>query len=242
VTKKLIVFTHHKPDDFTRWSFRNAAAFNLGWDIVPMGFAGYDLMEGSAFAQKSDYPSNKILSLRATPTGETLNAEDWFDPDFFLYEAVRQFPEYDEYFLYEYDTICNDSIESFFKTDVDFSCCSYSANNPLPISNFWVKRYRMINKLGWSINDIFSAGQMTCIYAKRHILESCREEILSNKELYYNMLSEIRLGTVVRKFTDLVKHRDDIGNFITWKPFKLDLNRKYYYHPVKNVLQYAFNR
>ena len=112
---KVILFSHHKVDDLTIERFNNVKKLNPSWDVIPIGFKGYELMEGSIVTNKEKYPSNKDIQY-FVPQYHL----DWFDPDLFLYEGYIQKSNYNEYFLYEYDTISNVSIESFFDTNVDF--------------------------------------------------------------------------------------------------------------------------
>ncbi len=99
MNKKLILFSHHKVDKLTIDRFNNVKNLNPSWDVIPIGFDGYELLECSIVTNKEKYPSNKDIQYFAS-----YNHIDWFDPDLFLYEGYIQKPNYDEYFLYEYDT------------------------------------------------------------------------------------------------------------------------------------------
>jgi len=98
-----------------------------------------------------------------------------------------------------------------------------------------VKQYRKLNPNNHKFNNLHSYGQSTCIYFKNHILKKCTEEILKNKSLYNNMLSEIRGGTLVSQFTTLKTGRNDIEQYISWTPDDIKFNVKipHFYHPVK---------
>ena len=186
MNKKLILFSHHYVNDEIITRFNNLKKLNPTWDIIPIGFEGYKLMDNSITTNKEIYPSNKKLIEFAH-----VYNEDWANPDFFLYDGYFQMPNYDEYFLYEYDTISNVSIEEFFNTNVDFF--------------------------------------------KKHILKHCAEEVVKNKHLYCEMLSEIRGGTLVSQITTLKNGREDIEQYISWTSddIKIDLIKPHFYHPVK---------
>jgi hypothetical protein len=180
------------------------------------------------FVNREIYPKNKELV-----EIDNLHTEDWSNPDFFLYSGYSQLSNYDEYFLYEYDTISNVGIEEFFNTDVDFF--GNGIRSPADEEWWWVKQYRQLNPNNYKFNSLHSYGQSTCIYFKNHILKKCTEELLKNKHLYDNMLSEIRGGTLVSQFTTLKMGRNDIEKYISWTPNDIKLNMKipHFYHPVK---------
>ena len=151
----------------------------------------------------------------------------------FLYDGYFQMPNYDEYFLYEYDTISNVSIEEFFNTDVDFF--GNGVRSPADEKWWWPELYRKLNPYNVEFTNVHSYGQSTCIYFKNHILKHCAEEVVKNKHLYCEMLSEIRGGTLVSQITTLKSGREDIEKYISWTSddIKIDLNKPHFYHPVK---------
>ena len=67
------------------------------------------------------------------------------------------------------------------------------------------------------------------------IIRKCSNEVVSNKHLYNNMLSEVIGGTLVSQFTSLKKGRNDIEKYISWKQelINIDLSKDYFYHPIK---------
>jgi hypothetical protein len=228
MNKKIILFSHHKVDELTIDRFNLVKRLNPTWDVVSVGFNGYDLLPNSLFVNREIYPKNKELV-----EVDNLHNEDWSNPDFFLYSGYSEFSNYDEYFLYEYDTISNVGIEEFFNTDVDFF--GNGIRSPADEEWWWVKQYRKLNPNNYKFNNLHSYGQSTCIYFKNHILKKCTEEILKNKSLYDNMLSEIRGGTLVSQFTTLKMGRSDIEKYISWTPSDINLDMKipHFYHPLK---------
>jgi len=168
---KIILFSHHKVDELTINRFNLVKRLNPTWDVVSVGFRGYDLLPNSLFVNREIYPKNKELV-----EIDNLHTEDWSNPDFFLYS-------------------------------------------------------------GYSFNNLHSYGQSTCIYFKNHILKKCTEEILKNKSLYDNMLSEIRGGTLVSQFTFLKSGRDDIEKYISWTVDDINIDTKipHFYHPYKYI-------
>ncbi len=226
--KKLILFSHHYVDDTIIDRFNNLKKFNPTWDICPIGFDGYSLLPDSLITNKEKYPTNYEL----VQYSDNKNV-DWADPDLFLYEGYLQRPNYDSYFLYEYDTICNVSIDSFFRTDLDFF--GNYISSPASEKWYWVEKYRLHNFENVNLQTLYGYGASTCIYVNNHILSKCVNEVLTNKHLYCNMLSEIRGGTLVSKFTTLKKGKEDIEKYISWNPTLIDIDKTkdYFYHPIK---------
>ena len=225
---KLILFSHHKVDQLTINRFNNVKKLNPSWDVIPIGFDGYELLSDSIVTNKEKYPSNKDIQYFAS-----YNHIDWFDPDLFLYEGYIQKPNYEEYFLYEYDTDSNVSIESFFNTNVDFFG-NYICD-PAPEEWWWVEKYRLLNQYNTYFNKLYGYGASTCVFMSNDIIRKCSNEVISNKHLYNNMLSEVRGGTLVSQFTSLKKGRNDIEKYISWKQelINIDLSKDYFYHPIK---------
>ena len=129
---------HHKVDELTIDRFNLVKRLNPTWDVVSVRFNGYDLLPNSLFVNREIYPKNKELV-----EVDNLHNEDWSNPDFFLYSGYSEFSNYDEYFLYEYDTISNVGIEEFFNTDVDFF--GNGIRSPADEEWWWVKQYRKLN-------------------------------------------------------------------------------------------------
>lgn len=225
---KLILFSHHKVDELTISRFNNVKKLNPTWDVIPIGFEGYSLFSNSLIVNRDKYPTNKKLIEFAH-----VHNEDWANPDFFLYDGYYQMPNYDEYFLYEYDTISNISIEEFFNTNVDFF--GNGIRSPADEKWWWPESYRKLNPYNVEFTHLHSYGQSTCIYFKNHILKHCAEEVVKNRHLYCEMLSEIRGGTLVSQVTKLKQGRNDIEKYISWIPddINVDLTQPYFYHPVK---------
>jgi hypothetical protein len=230
--KQLIIFSHHYVDEFVMWNFNNVKNLNPDWDILPIGFNGYSLIEHSLVVDKSLYPINDSL-IPYSP----IKTSDWADPDLFIYESWRKFPYYEGYFLYEYDTVCNINISSFFNINVDFF--GNNINNPANENWMWVELYRKFNEYSSNFTKLYGYGQSTCIYSKNYILEQCYYELIENKKFYNSMLSEIRGGTLFKKFCELIPSRSDINDFIWWKKLEIkNIKKEYFYHPIKNFKEF----
>lgn len=229
MNKKVIFFTHHFVDEFVVKNFENLKQLNSTWDVVPIGFIGYNLLPNSLVVDRRKYPTNKELCNHVN------YSEEWCSPDLFFYDGYEQLRNYEGYFIYEYDTICNISIDSFFDTNVDFF--GNNIENPGSEDWMWIQLYRKYNVYHTIHKSIYSYGQSTCIYFSNELLRKCYFEIISNPHIYCNMLSEIRGGTIVKKFTDLKRSRKDIKEYIYWNEDLLNLDKNiYFFHPVKRFL------
>ena len=228
MNKKLILFSHHYVDDIIVERFDNLKNLNPNWDILPIGFCGYNLLPNSIVTYKEKYPTNHEL-IKFSHVSNV----DWADPDLFLYDGYLQKPNYDSYFLYEYDTICNVSIDSFFNTNLDFF--GNNISDPAPEDWWWVEKYRRLNVYNIHFKYLFGYGASTCVYMTNDIISKCAKEVIENKHLYNNMLSEVRGGTLVSQFTELKKGKEDIENYISWKLdlLNIDKTKDYFYHPIK---------
>ena len=225
---KLILFSHYYVNDEIINRFNNLKKLNPTWDIISIGFEGYKLLDNSITTNKEIYPSNKDLHYFAL-----YQHLDWFDGDLFLYDVYQKFPNYNEYFLYEYDTICNVSIDSFFDTSLDFFGSTIC--NPGREDWDWIKLYRKHNIYNTRFEKLYSCGQTTAIYFKNNILKQCVNELFENKYLYNNMFSEVRCGTLVSQFTSLKMGNPNNNKFISWiqNDINVDENIHHFYHPVK---------
>jgi hypothetical protein len=225
---KLALFSHHYFNETINERYINLKSLNPYWDVKPIGFEGYELLPDSIVVNKDKYPTNNLLKDYSNQ-----KSADWCDPDLYLYDAYLKYPGYDAYFLYEYDTICNVGINEFFDTSLDF----FGNNIVVPgeESWWWVEHYRKLNPHHIKFDKLYAYGQSTCIYMTNKVLKHCSEEVVKNKHLYCEMLSEIRGGTLVSQVTDLKRGRHDISKYISWTidEINVDLSKKYFYHPIK---------
>jgi hypothetical protein len=226
--KRAVIFTHHEDKPITRERLEKVKRLNPEWDVFPAGFKGYALIEGSHEAVKDGFPSNKKL---AEYTGFK---EDWLDPDLIFYDFYRNHPNYDGYFVYEYDTICNVPIEKFF--DTNFPFVGNDIRDPASPKWHWDIMYRKLNPLHTYFPKLRSYGISSCLYFSKRIMEKCVEELTANKKFYDCMISEARGGTIINMYTELRRAKPDINKYIGWRLQDIDpdLSREeYFYHPIK---------
>lgn len=227
---KAIFFTHHGDNSFEQLNLQIVKKLNPEWDVIPIGFEGYTLLQNSTIAYRDRYPCNISLSC----TGEGIPVVDWYSADILFAEAYRHYPNYKSYFFYEYDTICNVPVDSFFDTSVSF----FGSDDAYPMRDEW-------NWIKWYLNFSNSqklkfghAGVTTCMFFQNEILKEFYTQVTKNhQKVYNNMFSELRVGTIVGSIGQLRKSRPDIHEYISWDPVHLKLNyeKEFFYHPIKRM-------
>ncbi len=83
--------------------------------------------------------------------------------------------------------------------------------------------------------DYGDGGQTTCVSFNNSTLKNYSNEIITNKYLYENMFSELRMGTILKKYTTLKNIREDISNYVSWTTDDItyDFEKPYFYHPSR---------
>jgi hypothetical protein len=235
MSNKLIIFSHHYKDNFVYQNFDLLKRLNPSWDVISIGFTEHkeDLIENSIVVDSSIYPTNEKV-VEARPRSNP----NWTQADLFLYDIYHLFPKYDKYFLIEYDTIFNCAIEDFFSKIND--CDHFGSNVFNRLTENWIftKIYFKYNPNHLPLDKLGSIGQTTCVYLNNNLLKQVTSEIISNPNLYTNMDSELRLGTLIKKFVPhLINSRNDIHKFISWDTNNITLDKtidNFFYHPYKN--------
>ena len=226
-----IFYTLHYEDEFVRDTFKKLQKLNPQWDIHSIGFKGNKLLPGSLIAKKDKYPSNSCIE-GALPV-------EWSEADLLFCEAYRHKPKYDYYFFVEYDTIFNVPVLDFFDIEgEDFLGCNVD-NNPGQ-AWVWIQKFESFidqhRDVSMYDDDYGAGGQTTCVSFNNSTLKNYRNEIIKNKYFYEHMFSELRLGTVLKKYTTLKNIRSDISDYVSWTTDDITYNFKkpYFYHPGGN--------
>lgn len=235
MNKNLIIFSHHYFNEEIMRRYHLLKKNNTTWDLISIGFEEHkkDLINESIVVSSKNYPDNSKVSENARGDTHT----NWSQPDLFLYEAYLRFPHYEKYFLIEYDTAFNCSIEDFFPNINTFNHFGNNVFNEL--GDWWIfyQIYKKYNIDYLPIEQCASIGQATCLYLDNKLISLITKEVINNKNQYDQMVGELRLGTLVKKFNKtLIKSREDISNFISFDASNLnfDFNQsKYFYHPFK---------
>lgn len=226
--KICIIFSHYYIDNTVIQRFINLQKYNLLCDVIPIGLSGYQLLPNSIIIDRNLWPDNKDMYLKTL---------DWSLGDLCIYQTFIDKPDYDIYFLLEYDTAFNTPILDFFP-NITHQNCGYNYGPNFDISNwYWYKeKYKNINT-SFTFNELKSSGPTTCLWWHKELLSDIVNEILTNKNKYNNMFSELRLGTVTKKFTDIKISKINIKDFISYLPEQvLETHNSYFYHPRKTLI------
>lgn len=231
---KLLIFSHYYSDSTIADRFSYLKSLNKDWDIVSAGFKSHEqnLLPNSLVIDTTNYPNNNSV-LVAKPDANI----NWTQGDIFLYDIYTRFPNYKKYFLFEYDTIFNCSIDYFFPNLYKYNHFGSNVFNTLNESWIFIDIYLKNNQYHLPLDRLASIGQTSCIYIDNSLLSLVVSELEYNKKYYDHMFSELRLGSLIKKFVPkLLPARDDIAKFINWDMQNININLSldnYFYHPYK---------
>jgi hypothetical protein len=225
-----ILFLHYNRSDVTLENFERIKKYNPTKNIHPVGFDGCDLIEGSHVVTRTDdiYPNNNIF----------LNRDErpisWYEADILIYDFYRSNPKLPVYFVLEWDTYCNCSLEDYYGDKLYLNNFGHAVRiNEGLLDWYW---YNQLNDEQKTMENLAGLGPTSCLMFNNQVLSAMVNRITSNPRKYDNMFSEVRLGTLVQQSgfqlnqidKESVSWREDIINF--------DKNQFGYYHPVKNKI------
>ena len=230
--KLCVIYSHYYVDEVVKYRFDNLRSLNPDAQIVPVGLSGYTLLPNSLFVDRNIWPNNNNLNCNIS------NKIDWTLGDLCVYQTFLNHNNFDYYFLIEYDTAFNTSILDFF----DIESKQYAGNVPdCNLSKWcWFKRYKFSRSKIKKIpdNELASTGPTTCLWWSHNILQKVVTECFLNKNIYCNMFSELRLGTLTKKFTKISKNLPNNSDFISWDHENIKENHsKFFYHPRKQIIK-----
>lgn len=220
--KLAVLYLHHCKDEVTLYNYNRLKKFNSNVDIYPVGFKWHDLIDGSHIVHRhEELPNNYVLN-NILKNG-TSSESDLYIYDFFLHHQ-----DYDSYFVIEWDTYCNCSIDEIYGEAMqkyDTFCSQMMTNefygpgtgplmdvNGLNIDD---SHSRYIRRGSWyryffsQINEpteqkklipyLGSASTTSLLYLKHDLLYNVVNLILENPRLYDNIQNEMRLGTLIQQ-------------------------------------------
>lgn len=227
-----ILFLHYNTSDVTVNNYTILKQHNPTKNIYPIGFSGCNLLDGSHEVKKSTiYPSNTELDLK-------INRPYWSEADLLIYDFYITYPNLPVYYVFEWDTYCNCSLEEYYgdilNTKSNFSHMTYT-DDKLPNWDW----YKLLSDTQKTAPNIGGIGPTSGLLFTKSVLSSIVNKVLSSPRMYDNMFSELRLGTLLQQcgytlqkpFTNSEKH-------INWKyeNITFDKNVEGYYHPIKTIV------
>lgn len=226
-----ILFLHYNRSNVTLQNFERVKKYNPTKNIYPIGFSGCDLIEGSHVVNKSVdiYPTNNAFLNK-----DENRSVEWYEADILIYDFYRFHPNLPVYFIVEWDTYCNCSLEEFYGDKLYLNNFGHSVRTGGKLEDwYWYKQLTDEQK---TMKDIGGIGPTSCLLFTNKLLSLMVDRITSNPRQYDNMFSELRMGTLVQQSGYIL---NEINNEnITWNEslLNVDKNVKGYYHPVKKLV------
>jgi len=220
--KLAVLYLHHCKNDVTLYNYNRLKKFNPDVDIYPVGFEWHDLIEGSHVVYRHDeLPNNFVLN-------KLLNNTTSSESDLCIYDFFLHYQDYESYFVIEWDTYCNASIQEVYGDVLEkydtFSAYTFTNEfhgpgtgiltntDGLNIDNSherYVKRWSWYRYFFSSLNEPTEQSKLlpylggtyptSLLYYKNNVLKDALELILSNPRLYDNIQNEMRLGTILQQ-------------------------------------------
>lgn len=247
----VILYVHHNKSPVTLHHYNLLKKYNTDKVIIPTGFEGGDLLDGSHVVKfNENYPKNDLLNTMLSGTMPISAQSDLIIYDFYLHHQ-----DFNSYFVVEWDTYCNCSVdecygEAFEKYDT-FSGRIFT--NKLDVSDADEKRY--VKEWSWyrmyytatrtreqeeKIGPYLGATYPTSLlYYKRKTLYDIVSLLLSNPRLYDNLQNEMRLGTLLQQSGyELNEYKRHTNQFCEQPHYRDEIKRgiKGYYHAIKDIL------
>jgi len=219
-----ILFLHHTKSDVTIHNYNLLKKYNPNSSIFPVGFEWHDLMEGSHVVRRSDELPNNIILNNILNGGKSTSSES----DLYIYDFFLHNQDFDSYFIVEWDTYCNASIEECYGDAIKKydTFCSQMLTNEFygpgtgiisDTSDLDIEKseYRYVKRGSWyryffsKLNEpteqkvllpfLGSLSTTSLLHIKKHVLYDIVKLILENPRLYDNIQNEMRLGTLIQQ-------------------------------------------
>lgn len=226
-----ILFLHYSVDDVTIQNYELIKKYNPDKNIYTIGFGNHNLIDGSHIvSRKESYPKNDILNI-------TCKNQYWSEADLLIYDFYLNYPNLPTYFVIEWDTYCNCSLERFYGnalTMTNFSHMTY----PSETLNDWYW-YTLLSPSQKLIPNIGGIGPTSGLFFTKSVLSSIVNLMINNPRQYDNMFSEMRLGTLLQQSGHtLNKPFNTSESYINWKYDNITFNplNLGYYHPIKTII------
>lgn len=225
-----ILFLHHNRSNVTLENFERIKKYNPTKNVYPVGFSNCDLIEGSHVVTKTDslYPNNNIF----------LNRDEkpisWYEADILIYDFYRSNPKLPVYFVLEWDTFCNCSLEEYYSDKLYLNNFGHSVRTDDVFLNwYW---YEQLTSEQKTMSNMAGLGPTSCLLFNNQVLSAMVNRVTSEPRKYDNMFSELRLGTLVQQSGFKLNQVD--GDTVSWSKnlINFDKNKRGYYHPIKDSI------
>jgi hypothetical protein len=246
-----VLFLHHSTSDVTMHNYKLLQINNPNKKIYPVGFSWHELMDNSHIVYRRDdeFPNNYVLN-------HILNSGTSSESDLCIYDFFLHHQNFDSYFVVEWDTYCNSSIEECYGDIINshdtFSALTFTNEIDSPDVEKTQRRY--VKEWSWYnlFESIATAEQKekltpylggtyptSLLYYSKKALYDMVELVLNDPRLYDNIQNEMRLGTLLQQAGyKLKEYGSNTNQFFEQDSYKLNIqnNVKGYYHPIKTIL------
>ena len=214
MNEAIIIITYHEYNALTKYHIERFQLFNPDFSVIPIKDSDFDKPPYWHYDWMWAYCDNIFYR--------------WFLSDHKILS--------DRYFLFDYDTFCNENIKDFYHQvwDKQFACSEHFSIKQNPNWN-WFNVYK--DKLTEYTQYLYGIVPYSGIMIRHDDAKNLIEEQINNR-IWANKISEIRLGTILNMQKVNISNINKNKKYIT--PFKqsVPLNYKYepgIYHPVKTV-------
>lgn len=250
IKETAVLFLHHEDSEIAQHNLNLLKTYNPTCDIIPVGFSWHNTIKNSHVVHRSDeLPNNNILNKILFDGKSTSSESDLCVYDCFLYNQ-----SYKHYFIIEWDTYCNCSLEEYcgehIKTLDTFSALTFTNIPDLPDAQ------RKMNVKEWSWYYYFEMLKTpqekeillpflggtyptSMLYYTHRALYDMVDLVLQNPRLYDNIQNEMRLGTLLQQSGyKLTEFGSDKNQFFEQETYRENIKNKVkgYYHPIKDIL------
>jgi hypothetical protein len=226
-----ILFLHYSNDDVTIKHYELLKKYNPTKNIYPIGFENHNLIDGSHIVCKKElYPKNNILN-------KTCKREYWSEADLLIYDFYLNYPNLPVYFIVEWDTYCNCSLENFYGNSLNMNHFSHIIHKEESLKSWgW---YKLLSENQKLIPNIGGMTPTSGILFTKSVLSSMINLMINNPRQYDNMFSELRLGTLLQQSGYILnKPFLNSESYINWNydSITFDPLKPGYYHPIKTIV------
>jgi hypothetical protein len=248
--KNAIIFIHHNTNEIAKHNLELIKKFNPDCDVFTVGFSWHNLFPDSHIVYRTeDWPVNYRLN-------NILNCGTSSESDLYIYDFFMHHQEYESYFVVEWDTYCNTSIQDFYgdamKKYQTFSAFIFTNKPDLPDADKTKLKY--VKEWSWFgyfdqlksdsekkqlIPYLGGTYPTSLLFYRNNVLHDMMTILLNNPRLYDNIQNEMRLGTLIQSAGyELIEHGGETNQFFEQPHYKEYISKqiKGYYHPIKEIL------
>jgi hypothetical protein len=209
-----ILFVYHDKNELTIQNYKRFKKFNPEYPVVMMRHEDFPLMPEWDYDWMWGYNDNIWYR--------------WF--------LSQNKILADRYFIFDYDTYCNDSIKNFYSKvwDKQFACSDHFSIDKYPTWS-WFEKFK--DQLKQYSSKLYGVCPPSGMMIRHDDAKKLIDEQLKNSQVWKKIFLELRIGTILNLNDVQISFIDENKkNYIT--PFSQSVPNTYknvpgIYHPVK---------